>query len=189
MASRADEMAFVTRLCACDEAAWRAFLDEYRHGLRCVAVQLNSHADFEDLLGSFLVKLLGGVTRPGILRQYDGRAKLCTFLSISFRHHVIDHQRAARPCEPLLSDPPDDHALDPVASTCAQEEERLLSRALTHLDARARQLIDLHYYQGHSVRVLAELLGCSKSKIARELACALSRLQHLTKTDGTACRP
>ncbi len=187
VAWHADELAFVARLCACDETAWHAFLQRYRHGLRTVAAQLHSHDEFDDLFGSFLVKLLGGVARRGILRQFDGRARLSTFLSISFRHHVIDHQRAARPCEPLTVEPADMHTAEPAAQSCKTEEETLLAHALARLDARARQLVDLHYYQGHSVRTLATLLGCSKSKVARELAGIVTRLQRLTKADGTVC--
>jgi len=184
----AQDLALVARLCACDEAAWAEFLQRYRNGFRCVVAQLNCHTEFDDLLGSFLVKLLGGVARAGILRQYDGRARLSTFLSISFRHHVIDHQRAAPPCEPLVLDPPDCHAAGPVACVCAHEEEALLTRALVQLAVRERQLVDLHYYQGHNVRAIAVMFGCSKSKIARELAAIVTRLQRLTKADGTLCR-
>lgn len=63
----ADELAFCRRLCAANELAWREFLRDYHHGFHCIAQQLNSLTDFDDLFASFVLKLRGSTDRPGLL--------------------------------------------------------------------------------------------------------------------------
>jgi RNA polymerase sigma-70 factor (ECF subfamily) len=67
------------------------------------------------------------------------------------------------------------------------EDERVdLLRAVLNLPPKYRAPIHLHYYEGYSIREIAELLGCPAATVGTRLARA-RRLLHTALTEEEDC--
>ena len=106
----------------------------------------------EDLVSAVFLKIVQK------LDSFDpAKASLSTWVYTITRNTVTDHFRARRPMaswEDYMADETpspdlDDDALDALAD------------ALLSLKERERDLIVLHYYQGHTLKAVAEMMGMS----------------------------
>jgi RNA polymerase sigma factor (sigma-70 family) len=169
-----------------NEKAWKQFIHRFRPSCRIIAIHFNCLKDFDDLFSDFILKLLGSSSgKPGVLQKYRPCVALNTFLSTVFRNMLIDHLRSSNHKEHVMnSDTPIEIAFPAQTSVPGftkeveyTEIERFLLQAVKNLTAYEQRLVDLYYFHELPVRQVAQVLNCSKSKIARDLHGIHTRLR------------
>ena len=135
------------------------------HSEACAGL-IRSHYE---MVYRFLVHLTRNVHRAEDLTQetfavaweriamFEGRSTLATWLHRIAYRKFIDGLRDERR-DATLRERPTVAPVDPLATAMAVDEARSLYGALDQLDAAARTLIVLHYFQGLSYREMALVL-------------------------------
>ena len=100
--------------------------------------------DVEDLVSAVFMKIVQK------LDSYDpAKASVSTWVYTITRNTVTDHFRTRRTLVAL-----EDYMVD-------EQPEELTADALLALKEKARDLIVLHYYTGHTLKETAEMMGMS----------------------------
>src|SRR5207249_6463691 len=104
----------LARLCAeGDEPAWERFVREYRPILYRAADAFDRSHAARELADSLFAELYGltqtGSARQSLLRYYEGRSSLPTWLRAVLAQRYVDRLRVQRRTEPL-SRTADEHA-------------------------------------------------------------------------------
>jgi RNA polymerase sigma factor for flagellar operon FliA len=84
---------------------------------------------------------------------------------------------------------PDDQAVAPFEQLDAVGLNAHLSEALASLEERERRMVELCYYQNHSIREASEVLGVSKSWASRIHGRAIHKLQCFMAQRDQAIEP
>ena len=85
------------------------------------------------------------------------------------RNLALDHLRRARGPEPPLPESQADDSPGPLEQLLEDERRRLLYQALSHLEPRKREILELQYFSGLSQREIGALLDL-KPEYVRVLA-------------------
>ena len=112
----------------------------------------------EDLCADVFAKACAKIS------TYDeSKASLSTWLFAITRNTLADHYRYHRVCAelPVALESPESIEED----FCTNETLEALACALETLDARSRDIIISHYYEGHTLRRIATSLGISYSYV------------------------
>jgi len=113
--------------------------------------------------------------------RFQGRSRVSTWLCGIARHKALTALQATPPIchdeEVLLTvcDP----APGPDAGLDAQDRTTALRRALAALSREHRQIIDLVYYRGKSIKQIAETLGIGANTVKTRMFYARRRLAAL----------
>ena len=111
----------------------------------------NPH-DAEELVSTVFLKAMQK------LNSYDpAKASLSTWVYTITRNTVTDFFRTHRTMTALE----DYMAWEDTASDLSDDALDALADALLALKAKERDLIVLHYYKGHTLKVVAEMMGMS----------------------------
>lgn len=119
-----------------------------------IAQKVPNPHDAEDLVSCVFVKV------HQKLDTFDsGKASVSTWIYTIARNTVIDFYRTAK----MFSEIPENFAYsDPIDEQIANEEMlAALSAALERLDERERDMIILHYYNGITLKEIAERMHMS----------------------------
>ena len=179
-----EDVALANACLQMDEKEWAIFLRRYKP--MCLAIARKkriSDEEFDNLFTDFIIKLLGGLNgKPGALRKYDGRVLLKTFLSVVFGNMAIDHLREKRAkSTPVTTEYFAGQQLPGCVHTsvAAETEEinTIVRKAVATLSKAEQRIIDLHYYDGFSLRQISDILICNKSTVSRKLKSIYRKLK------------
>lgn len=124
--------------------------------------------DVEDLVSAVFMKIVQK------LDSYDPeKASVSTWVYTITRNTVTDHFRTRRTLVAL-----EDYMVDEQPEELSDDALDSLAEALLALKKKARDLIVLHYYTGHTLKKVAEMMGMSyiNAKVIRKKALAALRL-------------
>lgn len=124
--------------------------------------------DVEDLVSAVFMKIVQK------LDSYDpAKASASTWVYTITRNTVIDHFRTRRTLVAL-----EETMVDEQPAELTDDALDSLADALLALKEKARDLIVLHYYTGHTLKEVAEMMGMSyiNAKVIHKKALAALRL-------------
>ena len=124
--------------------------------------------DVEDLVSAVFTKIVQK------LDSYDSaKASVSTWVYTITRNTVTDHFRTRRTLVAL-----EETMVDEQPAELIDDALDSLADALLALKEKARDLIVLHYYTGHTLKTVAEMMGMSyiNAKVIRKKALAALRL-------------
>ena len=124
--------------------------------------------DVEDLVSAVFMKIVQK------LDSYDpAKASVSTWVYTITRNTVTDHFRTQRTLVTL-----EDYMVDEQPEELTDDALDSLADALLALKERERDLIVLHYYSGHTLKTVAEMMGMSyiNAKVIHKKALAALRL-------------
>jgi len=168
----------LARLCADgDEHAWERFVREYRPLLYRAADALDRTQGARDLADALYADLYGLDTSTGerrsLLRHFQGRSSLATWLRAVLTQRYVDRVRAARRVEPL----PDEEmpassrtASDPDRARYLTLARRALSQAVAALAPRDRLRLGCYYVQELTLAETGRVMKESEATSSRQLA-------------------
>ena len=155
----------------------------YNFALRFVR---NSEAA-EDVTQEVFVKMIRNA------RQFQGDAKLSTWLFSITANHCRDHLRKAdnKPKEPeaVLLRLSDEDSLSAEEEMAKRQDEERVRQALDHLTPEQREAILLSRYQGLSYAEIAQIAGCSEGAVKTRVFRAMETLKKVLSKDfgGERC--
>ena len=115
--------------------------------------------DVEDLVSAVFMKIVQK------LDSYDpAKASVSTWVYTITRNTVTDHFRTQRTLVTL-----EDYMVDEQPTELSDDALDSLADALLALKEKARDLIVLHYYTGHTLKETAEMMGMDKQELADDL--------------------
>jgi RNA polymerase sigma factor (sigma-70 family) len=182
VSGRHDEDLELARQCAAgDEAAWDRFVRDYRPVLYRAADALEPGGGARDLADSLYADLYGiqkrGAERTSLLRYFEGRSSLATWLRAVLAQRYVDRVRERRGLEPLPDedqpaalrapepiDPPDPYSARDVARL-----RQALERAIARLDSRDRLRLGCYYVQQLTLAETGRLLKEHEATASRKL--------------------
>jgi RNA polymerase sigma-70 factor, ECF subfamily len=136
---------------------------------------VHDHAQAEDLTSDVFL----AVWRRADL--FQGRSRVSTWLCGIARHKALTALQAAPPVchdqEVMLTvcDP----GPGPEGELDAKDKVAMLRRALTALSREHREIIDLVYYRGKSIKQIADMLGIAPNTVKTRMFYARKRLAKL----------
>jgi len=176
-----DEGSLVERLIARDPAAWERFLKGFGPVvIRAAAAVLSrgkagaSKAEAEDLAQKVFTLLLENDAR--LLRSFQGRSTLSTWLIGIVRRQALMLLRADRPQAPLPRSTASTSP-GPFDDVARAESEEQLAAALAALAPRERLILALHYRDRVSYAEIADFVGVSPNSVSPLLERARERLK------------
>ena len=179
MADFADDLALARRCADGDEHAWETFVREYRPLLYRAADALDPTRGAREVADSLYADLYGvaqsGRVRASLLRSYEGRSSLTTWLRAVLVQRYIDRVRVERRSEPL--EDRDERASTSTATELNPDRRRYvalfdaaLRRAVAGLPPRDRLRLGCYYVQELTLAETARLLRESEATSSRQLA-------------------
>lgn len=157
-----------------EEARSRVYLDYYDKVTAYVRGKVSNPHEAEDVVSSVFLRVYERFD------SYDpSRASLSTWIYTITHNTVVDYYRGRRIHTEYAEymDAEVDEIIDDT-----DVSEALLDRladALSTLKEKERDVIVLHYYKGHTLKVIAEMMGMSYINAKVLHAKALARLREL----------
>ena len=118
--------------------------------------------------------------------RFEGRAAVSTWLLSIARFKAISVLRR-RPLEQLdeqTADAIEDEADDPETELDKKDRGALMRHCLRALSTEQREVIDLVYYHGKSVREVAEIVGIPEATVKTRMFYARKKLGELLEAKG-----
>ncbi|MCS7167435.1 MAG: sigma-70 family RNA polymerase sigma factor [Gemmatales bacterium] len=180
------EQEFIARCLRREPAAWRQFVDRYLplffHVVEHAAAQLHvqlTREDLEDLVAEVLAGLVEDDFR--VLRQFEGKSKLSTYLTVVARRAAWRSLRN-RVHQPISQPLPDGQAVTDLRRDEARERRRPetieeIHQVLRKLPPRLRLMVRLHYLEGRSYEEISKELNVPINSIGPALTRARRLLQ------------
>jgi RNA polymerase sigma-70 factor (ECF subfamily) len=182
------EAELVRRLVAGDDGAWRAFVRGYAPLVLALARRMlrqrgarAADPDAEEVVSEVFLQLLRRDRL--LLRRYDPRWRLSTYLGVICRTEVLrrvrrERRQGASLAEPAALPEPDTR---PGPTARLEETERretldALAEGLEGLGARDRLLLTLRFLDGLGYEAIAAALGVSPASVGPLLGRAKARL-------------
>ena len=173
----------LARLCAeGDEPAWERFVREYRPILYRAADALDRSHAAREVADSLFAELYGlgltGSARQSLLRYYEGRSSLATWLRAVLAQRYVDRLRIQRRTE-ALSPAIDEQASvrsdshrepDPDRARYIALVREALGRAVAGLPPRDRLRLGCYYVQELTLAATGRVLRESEATSSRRLA-------------------
>jgi RNA polymerase sigma factor (sigma-70 family) len=186
---RADDLE-LARLCADgDERAWERFVREYRPILYRAADALDRTQGAREIADSLYAELYGVRTATGerqsLLRYYEGRSSLATWLRAVLAQRYVDRVRVQRKTEAL----PDEESADPSAEPDPERPRYLalvrqaLGRAVSALTARDRLRLGCYYVQELTLAETGRVMNESEATSSRGLARSRKAIRHAVERE------
>ena len=173
----------LARLCADgDERAWERFVREYRPILYRAADALDRTQGAREIADSLYAELYGIKTAAGerqsLLRYYQGRSSLATWLRAVLAQRYVDRIRGQRRIEPLPAeaDGADEAGVarseepDPERTRYFTLVRDALSRAVAALTPRDRLRLGSYYVQELTLAQTGRIMNESEASASRGLA-------------------
>ena len=173
----------LARLCADgDEHAWERFVREYRPLLYRAADALDRTQGAREIADSLYADLYGiasGAERQSLLRSYQGRSSLATWLRAVLAQRYVDRVRVQRKTAPL----PDEETAgrgeepDPDRARYVALVRRALACAIAALTPRDRLRLGCYYVQELTLAETGRVLNESEATSSRRLARARTAIR------------
>jgi len=172
-----DDLELARRCAEGDERAWERFVREYRPILYRAADALDPTQGAREIADSLYAELYGikaaDGERQSLLRYYEGRSTLATWLRAVLAQRYVDRVRMSRKMEALPEeDPPArDREPDPERTRYLSLVRQALQRAVAALTSRERLRLGCYYVQeltlAETGRVLNESEATASSRLAK----------------------
>jgi RNA polymerase sigma-70 factor (ECF subfamily) len=166
----------IARIAQCDQLAMRMLVLRHQTALyRWLKRIVLDVALAEDLVSEVFLD---------VWRQapsFGGRSSVSTWLFAVARYKALSARRRRRDAELdddaalRIPDPAD----DPEASLLKKDRSARIGRLLTNLSRKHREVLDLVYYHGKSVREVAEITGTAEATVKTRMFHARRRLAAL----------
>jgi RNA polymerase sigma-70 factor (ECF subfamily) len=184
----------LARLCAeGDERAWERFVREYRPILYRAADALDPTHGAREIADSLYAELYGIKTAAGerqsLLRYYEGRSSLATWLRAVLAQRFVDRVRVQRRIEAL----PDEEAYKnaPVTNREPDPDRRhyvalvrqALARAVSALTSRDRLRLGCYYVQELTLAETGRVMKESEATSSRGLARSRKAIRHAVERE------
>ena len=176
--SSSDET-LIRRIAAGDQSAMRALFARYRvkvyRWLLCLVVD---EALAEDLLSEVFLDVWRHAA------SFEARSSLSTWLLAIARYKALSARRRrtdAELDEATVSTVPDT-ADDPEVTLQKKNRAEALRQSLPRLSPEHREVIDLAYYHGKSVKEIAEIVSISEATVKTRMFYARRKLAELVET-------
>jgi len=176
--SSSDE-ALIRRIAASDQSAMRALFAQYRVTLyRWLLRLVDDRALAEDLLSEVFLDVWRRAA------SFEARSSVSTWLLAIARYKALSARRRrtdAELDEATVSMVPDT-ADDPEVALQKKGRTEALRQSLTRLSPDHREVIDLAYYHGKSVKEIAEIAGINEATVKTRMFYARKKLAELVGT-------
>jgi RNA polymerase sigma-70 factor, ECF subfamily len=176
--SSSDE-ALIRRIAAGDQSAMRALFARYRVALYRWLLRLVDDGTLaEDLLSEVFLD----VWRQAA--SFESRSSVSTWLLAIARYKALSARRRrtdAELDEATVSTIPDTGD-DPEVTLQKKNRAEALRRSLSRLSPQHREVIDLAYYHGRSVKEIAEIVSISEATVKTRMFHARRKLAELVET-------
>ena len=170
----------LARACAAgNEAAWEAFLTEYRETLYGAAYSITRQdAAGRELADSIYADLFGvtasGEHRRSKLTSYTGRGSLAGWLRTVLAQRYVDEYRRSRRLVSIEEQDAELLTATPAALAIEEDVDRKMvagsiDGALRQLGTEDRFLLSAYHLDGRNLAEIAKLLGVHESTISRRL--------------------
>ena len=171
--------ALIARIARGDQLAMRALFARYQHTLYrwLRRIVRDDAALAEDLLSEVFLD----VWRQAA--SFEGRSSVSTWLLAIARHKALSARRRrsdAELDEEIAASIPDS-ADDPESSLLKKDQSVLLRQSLSTLSDKHREVLDLVYYHGKSVKEVAEITGTAEATVKTRMFHARRKLSDLLK--------
>ena len=171
----------LARLCiAGDERAWERFILTYRPVLYRAADALEPGGAARDLADALYADLFGMQERSGqrqsLLRYFQGRSSLATWLRAVLAQRYVDRVRARRRLAPLPDEEPAGGTVSSVSESDAERARYLelmqdaLAHAIERLSSRNRLRLGCYYMQGQTLAETGRVMNEHEATVSRQLA-------------------
>ena len=154
------------------------YSEYYPKVLQYIQNRTNGHMDAEDIAQNVFVKVYAK------LDTFDPeKSSISTWIFNITRNTLIDHQRSMNYRQhDELSEFLADDSDDMLDSLILEEEQERLADALESLSQEERDLIILHYYSGHTLLDVADMMRRPYGQIKRLHTKALKNLKQQMET-------
>ena len=171
--------ALIRRIAASDQFAMRALFARYRVTLyRWLLRLVDDRALAEDLLSEVFLDVWRRAA------SFEARSSVSTWLLAIARYKALSARRRrtdAELDEATVSMVPDT-ADDPEVALQKKGRTEALRQSLTRLSPDHREVIDLAYYHGKSVKEIAEIAGINEATVKTRMFYARRKLAELVET-------
>jgi RNA polymerase sigma-70 factor (ECF subfamily) len=175
----------LARLCAeGDERAWERFVREYRPILYRAADALDRTQGAREIADSLYADLYGiraaAGERESLLRYYQGRSSLATWLRAVLVQRYVDRVRVQRKMEALPDEesPGRSEEPDPERTRYVALVREALGRAVSALRARDRLRLGCYYVQELTLAETGRVMNESEATASRALARSRKAIRH-----------
>jgi RNA polymerase sigma-70 factor (ECF subfamily) len=174
-ASRAADLDLACRCAAGEPAAWDRFVREYRPVLYRAADALEPNGGARDLADSLYAELYGITGKDGarasLLRSFQGRSSLATWLRAVLTQRYVDRLRVQRRLEPLPVEERADarEPADPERERYLSLVQDALRCALAALDGKDRLRLAYYYLHQLTLAQIGRLLNEHEGTASRQL--------------------
>jgi len=166
----------IRRIAAGDQSAMRALFARYRVRVyRWLLRLVDDESLAEDLLSEVFLDLWRHAA------SFEARLSLSTWLLAIARHKALSARRRrtdAELDEATVSTVPD----DPKVTLHKKSRAEALRQSLLQLSPDHREVIDLAYYHGKSVKEIAEIVSISEATVKTRMFYARRKLAELVET-------
>jgi RNA polymerase sigma-70 factor (ECF subfamily) len=178
-ASETSDETLIGRIAGGDQLAMRTLFARHRVALyRWLLGLVRDEALAEDLLSDVFLD----VWRQAA--SFRGRASVSTWLLAIARHKALSARRRRNDAEldeATVSTVPDT-ADDPEVTLQKKNRAEALRQSLLRLSPDHREVIDLAYYHGKSVKEIAEIVSISEATVKTRMFYARRKLAELVET-------
>src|SRR5262245_29865794 len=169
------DKALIRRIAAGDQSAMRALFARYRVALyRWLLRLVDDGALAEDLLSEVILD----VWRQAA--SFEARSSVSTWLLAIARYKALSARRRRTDAE--LDEAVPDIADDPEVTLQKKNRAEALRQSLLRLSPDHREVIDLAYYHGKSVKEIAEIVSISEATVKTRMFYARRKLAELVET-------
>ncbi len=165
------------RIAAGDQAAMRALFARYRVKVyRWLLRLVDDEALAEDLLSEVFLDAWRHAA------SFEARSSLSTWLLAIARYKALRRRRTDAELDEATVSTVPDTGDDPEVTLQKKNRAEALRRSLPRLSPQHREVIDLAYYHGKSVKEIAEIVSISEATVKTRMFYARRKLAELVET-------
>jgi RNA polymerase sigma-70 factor, ECF subfamily len=170
----ASDEALIKRIAGGDQLAMRTLYARHRIPIyRWLLRIVRDETVAEDLLSDVFLD----VWRQAA--SFEGRASVSTWLLAIARYKALSARRARVDADERIESTVADPADDPEATLQKKNRSEILRNSLARLSPEHREVIDLVYYHGKSVKEVAEIVGVGEATVKTRMFYARRKLASL----------
>lgn len=176
-----DDHALIRRVAGGDREAFRALFEAYQQPVFRYLVRLmRDEAVARELTNDVMIEVWKGAAR------FEGRAKLRTWIFGIAHNKGVDvlRKRSELPWDEKAAESLVDDGPSPHEAAAQGDLRRLILGLLDRLSPEHRAVIQLTYYEGLSVREIAQTVDCPEATVKTRMFYARKQLKELLAEAG-----
>jgi RNA polymerase sigma-70 factor (ECF subfamily) len=180
-----NDITIVSAIARGDRSAMQALYCRYRIPLYRFSLRLlHDPAAAEDIVSELFLHVWRRAA------EYDGRARVSTWLFAIARNLALSalRRRPAQELSTSIVETFEDSADSPEWTLHHNQQRSMLAHCLTQLSAQHREVIDLVYYHGKSVREASEIIGIPQATVKTRMHYARKEIAYLLDRHQGATR-